>query len=430
MIAPGPDPDVVTVKEAYGACGVDPYEKTSTWTRVGDGYRLGDRWIAHDRIESLRALLLASNRETKDLLTTLDVTPDALEVHRKDLLEEFRAYTDGGGGSIPVRTSSDLEEVLRFPTFSQHVHDLIFDQGSCTTTYELHVTLPGTPPVTVSSESRVGWMIPCEVEVDHRIWSSTDIGISKALLPFVDAGSPLRWVLDGRRYWSEGVWTNWPLVMGLYFDGPEPARQAAHIAELPGYDKIANWFRVDSCWAGPGDVYSDLTVLARGPVDRVRWLNPVAEKTPPLGWDDFLLNFDDAAVVVGKCGWIEEWRRAGRDHRVRLQLAAKKGFVDSKLQSALVPHWRAAGLPGEPTIEVCLERGDRLAGRVFLSHAQPVALIVFAAPGEGEHWFDGLDVSFHPRAPTYVRVDASGRAEERTGTPDPSACARTHFSIR
>jgi hypothetical protein len=42
-------------------------------------------------------------------------------------------------------------------------------------------------------------------------------------------------------------------------------------------------------------------------------------------------------------------------------------------------------------------------------------LIETARPGAGNHWFDALDFSFHPRAkpPTYAIVDSEGRCEVR-----------------
>ena len=42
-------------------------------------------------------------------------------------------------------------------------------------------------------------------------------------------------------------------------------------------------------------------------------------------------------------------------------------------------------------------------------------MIETAKPGDGDHWLDALDFSFHPRddPPTYGRVDAAGRVEVR-----------------
>jgi hypothetical protein len=111
---------------------------------------------------------------------------------------------------------------------------------------------------------------------------------------------------------------------------------------------------------------------------------------------------------------------------VRLLASGKKTFLCHDRNQSIVLAWRNAGFDCEPTVEITLQRGEQPAAVVFLSRLGPGALIVSAIPGTGDHWLDRMDVSFHPRTPTYVRVDPSGTPELRTmaSFPDPSESTR------
>jgi hypothetical protein len=80
----------------------------------------------------------------------------------------------------------------------------------------------------------------------------------------------------------------------------------------------------------------------------------------------------------------------------------------------VLPPWKDAQFRGEPEFEILMRRQGSWCGTVWLSSTEPGALIETAHKGPGDHWFDRLEFSFHPKEPSYGRVDAAGNFELRT----------------
>jgi hypothetical protein len=80
------------------------------------------------------------------------------------------------------------------------------------------------------------------------------------------------------------------------------------------------------------------------------------------------------------------------------------------LEELVLPAWIDAGFHGKPDYEIHLFRDSKWCGTVYLSEGEWGSLIETAHSGEGGHWFDRLDFSFHPGGdpPTYGRVDGAG----------------------
>ncbi len=151
---------------------------------------------------------------------------------------------------------------------------------------------------------------------------------------------------------------------------------------------------------------------------------------PENSWSDFLGVWNEASEVVAQHLWIDAWRLGGTDRCVRFLAVGKKPQADGDRAKNVDAAWKSAGFRGAPGIQIELQRGRTTAAVVYLAKNEPGALIVSAIPGPGDHWLDRLDVSFHWRTPTYVRVDASGKREIRTMAPLPDPMDKNPLKCR
>jgi hypothetical protein len=129
--------------------------------------------------------------------------------------------------------------------------------------------------------------------------------------------------------------------------------------------------------------------------------------------------FDEVAAAAATQGWLAEWKAAGPNRHIEAQIVGITPLAETSVDEFLQPAWAHAGFAGTPQVELLLRRGDKWCGTVFLAHDDGRALIPSAQPGPGEHWFDKLELSFHPRAepPTYAVVDGKGRCVVREIRP-------------
>jgi hypothetical protein len=416
--------DVVRVVSDFAGCMAEPIDSTVEWMPDGAGYRWGDRWIPRDVVEKARAAVLASNRDPHDLLAQLGITPESVEPHIGPLLEKLQTYAEAEKWDPKIRPPG-MDELVRFENLAQLVEDYVHRRDVSTTHRGVEITLPGEPPIKITYDgSGMGWLVPWEVDTGARIWKSSDIRISKAVLPLVPEETPNHWFLDGTSYWEEWFWKDSIDLDWRLWDRRAAACWASRYREIRGFDAIPDWYRVESVRAGvracEESVLADLIVSTRGPIDRARWWNPVEDDKPTCTWNDFIALLDDAVEVVGRNPWIESWRRSGPDRHVRWMAVGRGGSesIDRAAPEVQIA-WADSGLRGRASVEVRLERGEAVAAIVYLSHADAGSIVTDARPGAAEHWLDALDVSFHPRAPTYVCVDASGGWNVRTGIPAP-----------
>jgi len=420
-----PRTDALVLHDEFAACMVEPYEHDFEWVPAGDSYQCGTETVSRSAVEALRRIALASRQEPPDFLATLGVTPAAVEQHRAEILGQFEGAEGYGLNKHPLPARDDLENVLRFDVISQALRDELryFRKSSSTTFVEIRVTLPGEVPITITSEGQgdTGWLLPWQIETPDRTWRSWNIEIPRAILPLLDASSPNRYVLDGTSYWSDYFWTSSFLWWEIYDYRLDAIGPASRYETLPGYADVAPWFHVESSRPGSGgDAYGvvmAITAPSDGPIQHVRWWNPLENGTPSSSWTDFLVAWDRSVEAVRWHDWIEAWRLSGNDRRVRLLAVGRNAFVRSDRDENVMLAWNHAGLRGEPGVEIELQRGEQTAATVFLSCDEPGALIVSAIPGAGDHWLDRMDVAFHPHTPTYLRVDASGKPELRAMAP-------------
>src|SRR5207247_1770397 len=123
-------------------------------------------------------------------------------------------------------------------------------------------------------------------------------------------------------------------------------------------------------------------------IDEARWRNSIVDDEPTCTWDDFLRAYDEALTVVQRPLWIEEWKRAGPDRSVCIDVVGKSAYSETGLDFFVLPAWQDAGLAGVPEFEVTFHRCGIPAGRLFLARESSEALVLNATPGLGEHWFD------------------------------------------
>lgn len=389
------------------------------WTRGEGGFTRGMASVSQAEIDSLRKQILGSTGTPDDLLARIGITPASIASHRDVILETAWPESQRPK-SGPLELPAELEPLLTYESLAPHIlAELTGANWKSTTHVRLKIELPGDPPITIQSEGLVPWKLPWKIEAGGKSWESCDLEVSRSLRRLVDPEGPNAELLDGTRYWSEGFWKNeefWRRFVGAALDSALSGQQ---YSRLDGYLEAMDWCRVDRAMSGhinmqPESLFLEISTRYPSLLDAARWWNPLKEGKPTFNWKDFTAAYDAALRQVGTHTWLEDWKNAGPDRTLELQAVGRSGFAERMRDSFVVPPWKDSRFSGEPEYEILLRRKGQWCGTVWLSAAEPGALIETAHAGPGDHWFDKLEFSFHPKQPTYGRVDASGHFELRT----------------
>jgi hypothetical protein len=389
------------------------------WTRAESGFRRGSVFVTQTEIDALRKQILASSGTPEDLLARIGITPASIAAHRDAILETAWPESQrpkGGKLELP----EELEPLLTYEFLAPHIlAELTGRNWRSTTDVDLRIEIPGDPAITIGSDGLVPWKLPWKIEAGGKTWESCDIELSRSLKRLVDPQGPNAKLLDGTRYWSEGFWRNdgfWGRFVGRALDSALSGQQ---YGKLEGYLEAMDRFRVDKAQSGSINLQPDslfLQISARYPslLDGAWWWNPLQDGKPTSSWRDFTAVYDAALGRLEGQNWLKNWKSAGPDRTIEVQAVGRAGFAETMRDSFVLPPWKDSKFRGEPEFEILMRRKGNWCGTVWLSSAEPGALIETALPGPGDHWFDRLDFSFHPTEPTYGRVDASGNFELRT----------------
>lgn len=284
------------------------------------------------------------------------------------------------------------------------------------------IELAGEPPIRLSAWSELPGRLPWIVQVGEQRWASADVEISRRLRPFAPLEGDCGKSLDGDAYWQGEFWTDRQFWRRQRTGGLLDELLCKSVYErLEGWN-VADGFmrveRVESGWIGitlPALEF-DLEWRAASAIERVSWSNPRSDVALRHSWIELLAAWQDAKHTVVREGWIDEWKRAGPQRTLTLELEGTGLKYDAPLEDLTLPAWRAAGFRGIPDWKLRFRRAREGAATIYLSRDQPGALVEWAQAGPGEHWLDAQAFSFHPRAkpPTYGRIDSAGRFELRT----------------
>lgn len=409
--------DAIRVHDASSGCG---YSNVRDYEWRGDlgGFRRGDVLRTQQEVDTLRVSVLASKDKSVDVLAQIGFTPAQLVARREEILAAAwpPSLDDGEPRDVP----GSVEALLSYEKLAPLVLAELVGPRHGTEQRELRVVLPGTPVITIESDSLSPWKLPWHVSVGAEQWDCADVSMTRSLARFVDADGPNGELVDGTRYWTDEFWHDrrfWRWS-ALYRE-LDSALAARRYTPLDGYAQAMERFTIDRVSSGqmnllPDALVFELTPRSASPLDHARWWNTLVDKRPVSTWNDFVTVFDCARECVAAHAWLAAWKAAGPNRTLSLDAMGKYGFPGGVRRSNVVPPWRDAGFQGEPEFQVLLCRGRDWCGTVWLSRQEPGTLVEMASGGTTEHWFDRLEVAFHPAAPTYGRIDANGKCEVRT----------------
>lgn len=412
---PSAEREPIQVTDRSRGCFHD-VDKSTAWQPDGRDFVRGADRLSGADIEALRTLILASRREVPDLLPRLGFTPESLAAHRSEILNLVVPPTWRDASGKPLALPSDLERLLSYDRLSGPVRAHLLGEGYLSTTHrEFTVVLPGDPPIRVHSEGLQPGMLPWAITWGAEGWSSSDPAIPAAMRKLADPEGPCASALDGTPYWTKDLWLDQSLWGRLV--GDELVRRLAEhqAAEQHGWAEFDRRFVVEKAESGAINLQPESAfyqIAARRPqlVDSAWWWNPVLGHRRTRNWTDFLRAFDAVAPVVERQRWVASWKAAGPDRHVEAHIVGVTPRSETMLEALVQPGWRHAGFRGTPEIEILLRRGSDWCGTIYLAFGDPRAFIDHASPGPGSHWFDQLQIAFHPNdePPTYGLVDGSG----------------------
>ena len=424
LVALASAPQEVRILDVERGCYGEA-EREDVWKIQAEQLVCGERSLPLERLETLRQLVLSAQPETSfsagRLLDSVGITSQTVAAHRDSLLEAALPSTWKPAEGLP-QLPAFLEPLLRWKALRDPLaRELAGANWSSTLTYRLEVRLPGEPEILLTSQGLTPWMLPWDIQVGRKTWRSPDVRISRALLEWVAPDGPCGKLLDGTAYWQEGIYSDRDFARRWIGAKLDAAFSNQAYAALEGWEPASALLRVDKVMTGnvnmqPESMFFELSSRYPATIDALRWWNPLDEGVCTRTWHDVLGAWRDGTLAVERESWLGEWKRAGPARGIGLDVVGRTAISAILLEKLVLPAWHHAGFTGQPDFELLLRREGRWTATVFLARGQAGGLITTAHRGEGQHWLDAQEFSFHPRSdpPTYGRVDAAGRFELRT----------------
>ncbi|MFI5401711.1 MAG: hypothetical protein ACHQ1G_02165 [Planctomycetota bacterium] len=382
------------------------------FVREGDSYVRGSVRIPATHLATLRRLALDAQGDPKTLPEDLGVTPARLEEMEYYILEAaLRGFED----YVPAGIPPGLEHLVSFDAVAKAARETFIDPDMDTRDTQLFIALPGDPPIILRTVSESPWMQPWHVRVgDAEERTVVSIELSKAAALFVDGRGPSARCLDGARYWRDDFWRD-PDVWDERVGRPLVEHHAkALCSDLAGSEEAFRRVRVTGATIGninlqPLSLQVDLDCAAGGLIDCIRWWNVYKGLETGYDWEDLLHALDDAEQAAKGLPFLQAWKAAGKERRVRIDIVGRTGHAETNVPHFVQPAWNHSGLEGQPEFELALYSGRAEWSSVWFSTAAKGALLL-----EADATFpDAKGISFHPQTPEYAVVTPDGKIERR-----------------
>lgn len=409
--APKPTSAPIRIHDAIAGC-FHRDDRKYEWKSDGTGYTAEWGKLSSAELDKIRATILEAPPDRPDLLDRIGFTRASLAANRQTILEA--AWPDSMPRTKPLELPSGSTHLLDFDRIAPFVRSELLGQNWFSTSgHEVEIEIAGDPAIRIRSTGQVPYMLPWEIEAGGKRWDSNDVEISRAVLVLLDPKGPNRAHVDGAAYWRDAFWRSgdfWDRFVGREIDTD---LSSAAYAALPGYSAAMDLFRIDKTQTGsinsqPESLFVQMTARHPSTIDGAWWWSPLSEGKPSVDWNEFLRLHAAASRAVEGQKWLLEWKASGPDRTIDMHAAGRVAYSETMIASFVLPPWKHAGLAGAPEFEILLRRKGEWCGTVWLSSADPAAMIETAKPGVRTHWFDALDFSFHPTQPEYGVVDGAG----------------------
>lgn len=213
----GRSPCVIVVDRSVGCFHEE--EVITRYERRGRFYVSQNRSIPVCYVEAVREIVTQTRRDRSAVLGQFNITPQTVADHFPDMVEAAQQMWPN---QIPY-DYRELPATFRSVFAYEAIADEVLKNGTgrtrSTTTVLFSVTLPGSPPIIVSSECEHPFMLPWTVQFGDATWETYSTDVPKALTLLADSTGPNTRLLDGTDYWAHWFWKDenvWGMaVVGL-----------------------------------------------------------------------------------------------------------------------------------------------------------------------------------------------------------------------
>ncbi len=348
----------------------------------------------------------------------LGITPDLVKLHREQLIKSSIYANTPIYKKVPINHSTEFE----FEAICQGAKQRLTQYDHSTTHLNFSLTIDAPDlleeKITVSSIHDVPYMLPWKVKMGDKKWESYSLDLTKKLNKLADSAGFCAALLNDKFYWEKNFWTDskfWSI-----YKGHELFKQDClkYSKLLPGYENANSIYDLTDSYFGsinchPESLFTEMKPKSAKTIDTFRWWNYFKSNAPTNDWNHFIKLADRCQKMVDDRTWIHDWKKSKMTNRVSCDIAGTKCYSETNLKEYVLPAWKDAGLKGEPECQIDLERGDRSFGKIFISRFEPRTLVLDADPRTGTHWFDKLQVSFHPKIPNYIIIEPDGKIKKR-----------------
>lgn len=397
--------------------GCFDFKSVKTTFNLTNGKYVSDKKLSFSR-EDLKELvkIIESSKSVSDLNPeTIGITPELVKQHKNDLLKTTLPLEDPVYKKI---TPGDIKE-FDYAAVCQSAKRKFFALDSCTTHIKIVVTIDdptvSAEKIEISSIHNAGFMLPWKVKIGDRKWETYSTELPKKLSQISDKSGYCAKLLNGN-YWQKDFWTDrifWYSEVGYQLHN----KNALEFAKLlPGHESLGSKYDFEDSFSGSMAFHPDSLVLqikAKKPqlISSVHWWNHYKNCAPTADWSHLSGMVGTCEQMVNKQSWLVAWKNSSDKNSLRCNIDGFKLYDESNLNEYVVPAWRHAGMKGYPEVGIILLRGKETCGKVFLSKTESRALILEAKSAKGTHWFDKLNVDFHPKDPHYIIVQPTGKFE-------------------
>ncbi|MCP4248003.1 MAG: hypothetical protein GY778_13225 [bacterium] len=178
-----------------------------------------ERSIPVRYVEAVREIVMHARRDRSAVLGQFNITPQTVAEHLPEMVEAASRMWPAQIPEDLAELPAELRNVFEYDTVANNVLVNLIGRDQSTTQVNFSVSLPGSPPMTVSSECEHPFMLPWTVQMGDANWETFSIDVPKGLTLLADGTGPNAGLLDGTDYWARGFWRDenvWGMaVVGL-----------------------------------------------------------------------------------------------------------------------------------------------------------------------------------------------------------------------
>ncbi|MHC4955678.1 MAG: hypothetical protein ACYTGZ_17645 [Planctomycetota bacterium] len=302
---------------------------------------------------------------------------------------------------------------------NQAAKERLIDPGTDTDWSSLDITLPGEPPITITTESQHPYAQPWQVTVGKaKPRKVLSIEMSRYAMLLVDPAGPNYRHLEGAVYWAQGFWQDDDLWSRIYGDKWNKQYARELCTEIDGWDEVQKEWKLRDADVGninmqPLSLQPDLVAKNNKLIEFVRWWNRIDDGDPRWEWDTFLDVHERATTAAARLPFLKAWKDAGKNRTITLDAVGRVGHNETQASFFHAPVWAHSELEGDPDWELLLRIKGEWVATVLLSDESDGAIVI-----NGDKSLQATDAGgFHPTVGDYAIIRPDGKVERRKMPP-------------